>query len=209
MSKNKKEDTLIYKLARPVVKGLFYFIFRPEVVGLENIPKNGPYVLAGNHTKWLDPVMLVGVAGKKQIHFLAKEELFHGIGTIVAKGMGCIPVNRKIHDKNALGTAYNYLNNGACIGIFPEGTINRTDDVVMPFKIGAVKMCKETKAQLVPFVITGKYRPFHKSIRLEFLKPRKVKNDLDQENVQLMNDISEKLIKYNKKTKAGDDLGEE
>lgn len=194
--KKKMRSTLIYKIVRPIIKELIYLFFRPNVVGRENIPKDGPYVLAGNHTKWLDPVMLVGVAGANQVHFLAKEEMFHGFSWIVVKVMGCIPVNRKIHDKDALISAYNHLNNGKCIGIFPEGTINRTDDIIMPFKIGAVKMCKETGASLVPFVITGKYKWFGKGIKIEFLKPRDVKGDLTLENEKLMNDISGKLEEY-------------
>lgn len=190
----KKRSTLIYKIVRPIVKGLVYLLFRPEVVGKENIPKEGPYVLAGNHTKWLDPVMLVGVSGANQVHFLAKEEMWHSLGGwIIVKAMSCIPVNRKIHDKDALNSAYEYLNNGRCIGIFPEGTINKTDDIVMPFKIGAVKMCSETGAPLVPFVITGKYKWFGKGIKIEYLKPRKITDDLTLENEKLMDCISEKL----------------
>lgn len=192
----KKYDTVVYKIIRPVVAGLVKVFFRPQVVGLENIPKEGPYVLASNHTKWLDPVLLVGVAGKKQVHFLAKEEMWHDLGWIVVKAMGCIPVNRKIHDKDALLSAYEFLNNGSCIGIFPEGTINKTDELVMPFKIGAVKMCSETGAKLVPVVITGKYKWFRKGIKIEFLKPREVKKDLELENERLMTDISEKLGEY-------------
>lgn len=192
----KRRSTFIYKIVRPIVKGLIYLFFRPEVKGRENIPKDGPYVLAGNHTKWLDPVMLVAVAGRNQVHFLAKEEMWHGASWIVVKAMGCIPVNRKIHDKDALISAYKHLNSGRCIGIFPEGTINRTDDITMPFKIGAVKMCKETGASLVPFVITGKYKWFGKGIKVEFLKPRMVTGELDLENDKLRNCISDKLEDY-------------
>lgn len=185
-----------YTLVKPIVKLLFYTLYRPTIKGRENIPKNEPFVLAGNHTKWLDSVMLVSVTPKNQVHFLAKEELWHGKGWIVVKAMGCIPVNRKIHDKDALIKAYEYLNNGSCIGIFPEGTINRTDDIIMPFKFGAVKMCKETDATLVPFVITGKYKLFKKGVTIEFLKPRKVTSDLELENEKLMSDVKEKLEDY-------------
>lgn len=192
----KKKSTFVYKIIRPIIKGLIYLFFRPTVVGRENIPKDGPYVLAGNHTKWLDPVMLVGVAGRNQVHFLAKEEMWHGKSWIVVKAMGCIPVNRKIHDKDALISAYNHLNAGRCIGIFPEGTINRTDDIIMPFKIGAVKMCSETGASLVPFVITGKYKWFGKGIKIEFLKPRKISGDLTLENEKFMDVVGERLEEY-------------
>lgn len=194
--KKKNMNAWGYTLVKPIVKLLFYTLYRPTIKGRENIPKNGPFVLAGNHTKWLDSVMLVSVTPKNQVHFLAKEELWHGKGWIVVKAMGCIPVNRKIHDKDALIKAYEYLNNGSCIGIFPEGTINRTDDIIMPFKYGAVKMCKETDATLVPFVITGKYKLFKKGVTIEFLEPRKVTGDLDLENEKLMSDVKEKLEDY-------------
>ena len=169
-----------------------------ELIGLENIPKTGRIVLAGNHTKFLDPVMLVGVV-KRPIHFLAKKELFDGVLCFLVKGMGCVPVNRKIHDKNALSSAIDYLNKDLCVGIFPEGTINRTTDkVILPFKIGAVKMSSETNSEIVPFVITGKYRIIGKSVRLEFLKPIKVSENLDESNEMLMNIIENKL-KENRK----------
>ena len=107
--------------------------------------------------------------------------------------MGCIPVNRKIKDSNVLESAYKYLENECCIGIFPEGTINRTDDIIMPFKIGAVKACNTTNSKLVPFIITGKYKLFKKSVKLEFLKPIKIGNDLEKENKKFMDIVSKKL----------------
>lgn len=190
-------DTLFYKIVRPIVGVIFKVLYRPTIVGRENIPKTGGVVLAGNHTKWLDPIMLIAVT-KRQVHFLAKDELFHGKTKLIVKGMGCIPVNRKIHDKNALNQGYKTLENNNVIGIFPEGTINRTKDVIMPFKIGAVKMANKTDSNLIPFTITGKYKLFKKSIRIEFYKPIKVKDNLDKENEKLMDIISKNLIKCNK-----------
>ena len=52
--KKKNMNAWGYTIVKPIVKALFYILFRPKVIGKENIPKNGPYVLAGNHTKWLD-----------------------------------------------------------------------------------------------------------------------------------------------------------
>lgn len=189
----KIEDKKFYNIVRPIVSFLIRFLFRPRVEGLENIPKEGRILLAGNHTKWLDPVMLVGVQ-KRQIHFLAKEELFHGITKFIVKGMGCVPVNRKIHDKNALHSAYEFLERDLGVGIFPEGTVNRTDKVIMPFKIGAVKACYTTNTKLVPFVITGKYKLFRRGIRVEFLKPLKIESDLEKENEKFMKIVENKLI---------------
>ena len=106
------------------------------------------------------------------IHFLAKDELTKGIKWIIFNHMGIIPVNRKTHDKKALKQAIDILWNKEAIGIFPEGTINRTNDIIMPFKIGAVKMGKESNSPLIPFVITGKYRVFRKKIKIKFLLPK-------------------------------------
>ena len=186
------QDKLFYKIVKPIV-WLFIKLFRPTVVGIDNIPKVGGVVLAGNHTKWLDPVMLVGVC-RRQVHFLAKEELFHGLTKFIVTGMGCISVNRKIHDKNALKGAVDTLNDNLCVGIFPEGTINRTDDVIMPFKIGAVKACFDSNSTLIPFVITGKYKLFRKGIKIEFLEPIKVSKNLDKSNDKLMNIIKKKIM---------------
>lgn len=193
----KYQDTIFYKIIKPITSFLFKLLYRPTIVGLENIPKEGKVLLAGNHTKWLDPVMLVGIT-PRQVHFLAKDELFHGITKGIVKGMGCVPVNRRIHDTNALESAENILENELCVGIFPEGTINRTDDVIMPFKFGAVKACSTTNSPLVPFVITGQYKIFRKGIKIEFLKPLNIGEDLEKENNKLMEIIKEKLIQGGK-----------
>ena len=185
-------DTKFYKVVRPFVSFVIKLLFHPKVIGVNNIPKTGRFVLAGNHTKWLDPVTLVAIQ-KRQIHFLAKEELFHGITRFIVKGMGCVPVNRKIHDKNALSSAEDFLNKDLCIGIFPEGTINRTNDIIMPFKIGTVKMSYDTNSKIVPFIITGKYRIIGRSVKIEFLKPIKVGEDLSLENDKLMKLVESKL----------------
>lgn len=193
----KIKDTCLYKVVRPIVNLLVKILYRPTIIGIENIPKNGRILLAGNHTKWLDPVMLVGIV-KRQIHFLAKDELFHGITKPIVQGMGCVPVNRRIHDHNALQGAIDFLNKDLCVGIFPEGTINRTDDVIMPFKMGAVKACSQTNTNLVPFVITGEYKLFKKTIKIEFLKPIKIGKELEKENNKLMDIVSKKLIEGGK-----------
>lgn len=191
-------DTKFYKVVKPIASFLIRLLFHPKVVGLENIPKSGRVVLAGNHTRFLDPVMLVGIV-KRPIHFLAKKELFDGCLSFLVKGMGCVPVNRKIHDKSALNSAIDYLNKNLCVGIFPEGTINKTTDkVILPFKIGAVKMAHDTNSKIVPFIITGKYRIIGRRVTLEFLKPISVSDDLDKSNEKLMNIIENKL-KENRK----------
>lgn len=188
-------DKLFYKIVKPITSFLFKILFRPTIKGIYNIPNDASCVLAGNHTKWLDPIMLVAIS-KRQVHFLAKKSLFKGPIGLIVKGMGAIPVDRSIHDKNALNNAINELNNNCVIGIFPEGTINKGNNLTLPFKIGAVKMAHDTNSYLVPFIITGKYKLFRKKITIEFLPKRKISSNLTLENEKLEKTVASKIGEY-------------
>lgn len=188
-------NKLFYKMVKPITSFLFKILFRPTIKGIDNIPNDASCVLAGNHTKWLDPIMLVAIS-KRQVHFLAKKSLFKGPIGLIVKGMGAIPVDRSIHDKNALNNAINELNNNCVIGIFPEGTINKGNNLTLPFKIGAVKMAHDTNSYLVPFIITGKYKLFRKKITVEFLPKRKISSNLTLENEKLEKTVASKIGEY-------------
>ena len=204
--KFKYGDQWFYTIIKPLLVFLVYLLYPPKVMGRENIPKDGPVVFAGNHTKWVDPEMICAVVKRRQVHFLAKIELFKGPARIITWGMGAIPVDRSIHDHDALEYAIEALKRGLSIGIFPEGTINRTNDVIMPFKIGAVKMAKEADAWIVPFVITGEYKLFRRGETIEFLKPMKVGNNLKKANQELMNVVKQKLIEGEKNERKSNRL---
>ena len=186
------KDVILYRITRPLIKVFMKIFFRPTYIGTELIPTDVNFILAGNHTSYLDPLLLMS-STNKTIHFLAKDSLAKGIKGLLFRSMGIIPVNRKIHDKNALKTAEEELLNEKVIGIFPEGTINRTEEVTIPFKIGAVKMAQDTDTLLVPFTIMGKYKLFRKSVVIEFYSPYKVKEDLTLENDRLRNFIGNEL----------------
>ncbi len=186
------KDVILYRITRPLIKVFMKIFFRPTYIGTELIPTDVNFILAGNHTSYLDPLLLMS-STNKTIHFLAKDSLAKGIKGLLFRSMGIIPVNRKIHDKNALKTAEEELLNKKVIGIFPEGTINRTEEVTIPFKIGAVKMAQDTDTLLVPFTITGKYKLFRKSVVIEFYSPYKVKEELTIENDRLRNFIGNEL----------------
>lgn len=187
------KEPLLYKIVRPIISVLFKIVYRPTYKGREYIPENGRIVLGGNHTNNLDCLLLIS-STKRVIHFLAKESLLEGKFGFIFKHMGIIPVNRSIHDKDALNAAINTLNEDKVIGIFPESTINRTEDIIMPFKIGCVKMAHDTDSYIIPFTITGHYIPFKKSIKIEFFTPYKTtSDDLTTENERLMEFISSNL----------------
>ena len=187
------KDKLFYKIVRPLL-ALYIKLYKPTVINSKAIKESGSVILAGNHTSYNDP-LLVAYATKRQVHFFAKDSLYKGIKKVIFKGLGIIPVNRKIKDKNSLNMGIKALNNNLVIGIFPEGTINKTSDVIMPFKYGAVKMSKETNATIVPFAITHKYKFLKKSVKIEFGNPYIVEDDdLTVENEKLMKIVSN-LIK--------------
>lgn len=186
------KDVILYRITRPLIKVFMKIFFRPTYIGIEFLPTDNNFILAGNHTSYLDPLLLIS-STDKTIHFLAKDSLLRGIKGIIFKNMGIIPVNRKIHDKNALKIAEEELLNKKVIGIFPEGTINKTEDITIPFKIGAVKMAQDTDTLLVPFTITGKYKIFRKSVVIEFYKPYKINDNLTSENTKLREFISDEL----------------
>ncbi len=187
-----KEPTL-YKVVKPLLTACFKAVYKPTIVGKRYIPEGGRIILAGNHTNFFDCI-LVACATKRCVHYLAKDELMKGPKKIIFKGLGIIPVNRRTKDKAAFDAAVKTLNEDKVIGIFPEGTINRTDDVIMPFKYGAVKMSRDADCKIVPFAITGKYKPFERSVKLTFFEPVEPMENLEEANQRLMKIVSEKLI---------------
>lgn len=188
-----EKDPLFYRIVRPILTFLFKVLYRPTIIGKENIPKSGRIVIAGNHTNNFDCVLLIA-STKRCVHFLAKDELYKGFKKHLFKNMGIIPVNRRQKDGKSLKKAIDFLNKDMAIGIFPEGTFNRSENTILPFKIGAVKMAYETNTKIVPFVIKGEYKLFKKSVKIVFFEPLEIKDsNLDNENQRLMDLVSEKL----------------
>ena len=189
---SEKLEPILYRVSRPIINVLFRVFYRPTYLGLENIPKEGGFVLAGNHTNNFDCLLLMS-STKRTIHFLAKDELLKGFKKIIFKNMGIIPVNRRIHDKEALVKAKAVLSKNQVIGIFPEGTFSKVKGQLLPFKIGAVKMAHDTNTKLVPFCITGTYKLLRKNITITFYPPYDIRDDLGLENDKLRDFLQKEL----------------
>ncbi len=160
---------------------VFLICYRPKVVNKHYIPKKGSIILCGNHLHYFDQNLVI-LSTKRYINFMAKKEYFDSWKTKwFFNSVGCIPVDRNNKNKESLIKAKNILRNGGAIGIFPEGTRNKTEKMLLEFKKGAVIMAKDTDSYLVPFAITGKYKFFKNNLKIEFIKPFKV-NNLDVED---------------------------
>lgn len=186
---------ILYRLVRPLGVVLFRGIFRPRVIGKENIPKTGGVVLAGNHKFVLD-CLAVAIATRRCVHFLAKYEIFkYKFTNWFMTNCGIIPVHRQRKDHDALVAAKQYLTDGEVIGIFPEATIIKPEGVsLLPFKIGAVKMAYDTKCPIVPFTINGSYIPFQGRLEIIFHEPYYITGeDLSEENDKLRERVSSKM----------------
>ena len=103
-----------------------------------------------------------------------------------------IPVDLKAkHNKEALLCAINVLENGEVINLSPEAKRNYTEEILLPFKPGAVVMAKRANTTIVPYSITGDYKFRSKNLKIEFDKPIDVSN-LD---VEMANDLLYKKVK--------------
>lgn len=186
---NVYKDVILYKLARPIITLFFKIFYRPKIIGVNNIPKSGRVILAGNHTNNFDSVLLMS-STKRNIHFLAKIELTKGIKKIIFNNLGIIPVDRsKKSNGEVIDIAKKYLENDLVVGIFPEGTTEKGCGYLLPFKIGAVKLSSDTNTEIVPFKISGNYKIFTKNLKIIFDKPYKAGKDLEKSNKELYNII--------------------
>ena len=160
-------------ILKAVVKGAIYLyckiIYRMEIIGKENIPKEGPLIICGNHRSFLDPPLIEVTCGR-DARFLAKEELTKNkflafLGFI----FDVILVKRDSKEVKALKDSLKTLKDGKCLALFPEGTRNglaKGEKV----KDGAAFFAVRTGAKVLPVGISGGERPF-KKVYIKYGKP--------------------------------------
>ena len=191
----KEEKNAVYNLVKPIYTILLKIIFRPKILGRENIPEEGALIFAGNHKHAVDPTMVM-MSTKRIVHYMAKEELFKGLHGIFLKKIGLIKVYRGRSNPNAVIEAEKILSNGGTVGIFPEGTRNKTNEELLKFRHGAVAIAKKTNTKILPFAIKNKYKIFRRSVILEFGKPIDVSNmEPEEANEYLKNEVLNLLRK--------------
>lgn len=137
-----------------------YYILRPFRFYGNRKVKDGACVYVLNHYSMFDPAFPLATTWEG-IHFVVKKELMHRflIGAVV-RGAKSIPVNRDGSDVRAILECFKCLKNGEKIAIYPEGTRNKTDEDLLPFKHGAATIAIRAKVPIVPIVIYKKPRLF-------------------------------------------------
>lgn len=190
-----KENKILYGACKLIYSTLLKVLYRPTVIGIENIPESGPIIFAGNHRHAFDPVVVMTYT-KRIVHYMAKESLFKGIHGFLFEQIGLIKVYRTRNNPQAIENAVELLKQGGTLGIFPEGTRNKTEEDLLRFKHGAVAIAKEANAPIIPFAIKGEYKIFKKKLIIEFGKPVDVNNmEIEVANDYIRNEVLNLLRK--------------
>jgi len=160
----------IYAVTRSVVIPSLRAWFRWHLEGLEHVPKEGPAIIATNHIAYFDPLAVAyGVvkAGRRP-RFLAKAELMNDrrIGWVL-RGCGQIEVQRGTRNAvQALEHAFNALDRGEVVCIFPEGTVTPDPDLrPMASKTGTPRLALRSGAPVIPCGVWGTANVWPKDFR--------------------------------------------
>lgn len=158
------------RLAVSVIGKLTRLCYSFEVLGLENIPESGPYIICSNHESHLDGMWIVnaseGRIDLEQFCCMAKQEhLEHGISRRGMRIMGGIPVDRSGNTAPAMKRMMECIRNGKIVLIHPEGT--RTGNGKLGrLKTGAEKLALEAQVPILPVKIEGAYEIFPRNKKL-------------------------------------------
>ena len=183
-----------------IVRGAIYIwlkiYYRAEIIGLENVPKEGPLIFCGNHRSYLDPPLLVATA-KRDMKFLAKEELYKNkFLAFLGWAFEAIPVKRDEKDISAIKTSLKDLKEGKCIALFPEGTRNGLEKGEK-VKDGVAFFALRSGAKIVPCGIKGGTKE-HRKVTITYGKPldySKYKGSKDKEILdKITNEVMDNII---------------
>ncbi len=199
MGKN-KEKMFGFKVFKTVLGGLFKLYYNPTIIGVENVPEEGPIIVVGNHVHIMDQCLpIMGI--KRPIHYMAKKEYFDNKKVAwFFKLAGCIPVDRSIKDSNATGKAMEVLENKLALGLFPEGTRNGLKEQRMN---EIYEICKEKYLDKKEFVkVMKKQKASYINYLEELMNDEVITKEEFVSNIYNVNDfllklVSEKRIKKN------------
>jgi 1-acyl-sn-glycerol-3-phosphate acyltransferase len=153
----RRGSTWMYNIARVVLTLPTLLIYRTRGIGVRNVPRKGPLVLAPNHFSQMDH-FFVGVFLRRKVRFMAKSQIFGPpVLTYIFKHGGVFPVRRGHHDEEAFKTAYTLLDQGEMLLVYAEGGRSRSGEMGEP-KPGIGRIALESGAPIVPVAIHGSER---------------------------------------------------
>ncbi|MBA3655462.1 MAG: 1-acyl-sn-glycerol-3-phosphate acyltransferase [Actinobacteria bacterium] len=147
---------MAYRLMKIVLTPILRLLFRVQVEGIENVPVDGPVILASNHVSFSDSIFLPLVL-KRRVTFVAKAEYFEDPKTAwFFRAVGQIPINRDggSASQRALDSARQVLEGGGVFGIYPEGT-RSPDGRLYKGKTGIARLSLRTGAPVVAAAMIG------------------------------------------------------
>ncbi|MGA0035347.1 MAG: lysophospholipid acyltransferase family protein [Ilumatobacteraceae bacterium] len=163
---------VFYRVGRFIVSGGTRVYTRMSIVGRENLPASGPYVLAPVHRSYID-TPIAGCVTTRRLRFLGKDSMWASkwFGWVLSS-LGAIPVTRGSADREAMKRAITVLESGEPLVLFPEGE-RKSGPVVQPMFDGAVYIALKAGVPIIPVGIGGSERVMPKSAK--WIYPRKVR----------------------------------
>jgi 1-acyl-sn-glycerol-3-phosphate acyltransferase len=143
-----------WALGRPTIGLAAKLASRLKVYGADRVPLDGGVVIASNHFSWFDPPAL-GASCPRVIYYMAKVEAHRvpGLGAFI-RAFGCFPVRRGESDREAVRTMRRIVADGHALGLFVEGTRQRSG-VPGPVQPGAAMVALQEGVPIVPVAIHG------------------------------------------------------
>jgi 1-acyl-sn-glycerol-3-phosphate acyltransferase len=146
-------DSPVYTFLERLLRPPLMFAYRIEITGREHVPESGPCVLAANHVSVMDGFFLA-IAVTRQVRFMAKSELYRvPVVKQILHAAGAFPVKRGDDAGRAVAAGVALLEQGAVIGVFPEGT--SLPDQKRGYKRGAARLALASGAPLIPVALIG------------------------------------------------------
>jgi 1-acyl-sn-glycerol-3-phosphate acyltransferase len=145
--------TFFYRIAQFFSWLFFKFFHRLEVIGLNNIPSTGAFILASNHQSYFDPPAL-GCKLPRNLHYFARDSLFFWPLGLLIRNLNSIPVNRSQLDIATLKRVLKVLKQGDPLLVFPEGT-RSPDGQIHSGKKGIGLLLAKSQCDVLPARIRG------------------------------------------------------
>lgn len=179
-----------------IVRGAIYIwckiYYRAEILGLENVPKEGPVIFCGNHRTYLDPPLMVATA-KRDMRFLAKDELAKNpFFSFLGWAFDAIHVKRDEKDVTAIKESLKALKNGECIALFPEGTRNGIEKGEK-LKDGVAFFAVRSGAKVVPCGIKGGTKE-HRKVTIKYGKPLDYSKYKGEKDKDILDNITNEIM---------------